>query len=167
MNPFSRFTDKFLQPILEKSTGWIVRQATRLGQAIGITAQETEQVLIEQGLGNIAPEVTKIWESVGGSQTAFKYFSTLNPDEIPNTLFFESVDFIPEKYGIIVEYDVLNIEGEVVGRKTSALYYDSPITQQQVHATAREKIKGRSDIVLPEGTQFTILGGLRNPGLGG
>lgn len=157
-----RFVEtRVTQPV----SNWFYRQGARFGLNAGMTEEETRQQFEEIGLGVTAPFFSGIWQRVQDTADRFGYITRLNPQDTPIGSNFEPANWISDKYGYVVEYDVFDTQGNLVGRKTSRFDIDKELSQEEILGLATEIGITDSGGRLVINNNFRIKGALTNPNI--
>lgn len=148
--------------ISQKFTDKLHELGLRVGLANNLSYEETVEQLQETNFGIASRPLASVWQSIVDRQETFRSYTRLSIDEIPDTNNFEAVDWITDKYGYVVEYDVYDLSGNFVGRDTSRLDTDQLLSKEQLFGLINENFYTSSGILLNYTETLQIKAAMRN-----
>lgn len=155
--------DKFKpKEATQRFTSWTVKTVARLGLATKQTLTDVTNTLREKALDSLINPVADIWINTQEDLEKFESILNVPSNELPNSELFRQANWVTDKFGYVVEYDVYDIEGKFVGRRTSRLDSDVVLSVDDILAQAPEWILDVSGLRIADDHNLQVKGALRN-----
>lgn len=145
-----------------RTTNWAYTLGSKLGKWSGLTIDQTSQEFINRGFPENRSRISQIYNYFNPIEESFYYFADTNPDHIPDVNRIEELPSLWDRFGYVVQYDVYDFQGELVGTRTSMVQTSELFSQNELFPLLPDLLRDQSPLMLGQSQNFTIRGAFKN-----
>jgi len=139
----------------------LVKQGAYAGLKAGQTLTQTRIDLRNNGLSFGNDIFSGYWQQARESSIGFQHVTEIGLEDDINIRNLPSSNLLTKNFGAIVEYDILDEEGNLIGVKTSRVDVDKLTTPSELLQASKEFVTKNYPIAGIQLDSMRLLGALR------